>query len=740
MPDKTAKIRDSYLPEEKELETIRFVYDRKREMEESPDRAEAMKDADKWEKQYEGRMGWKAKDAQKEEWQSRHTVPLTLSIIETALSEITDQSIRPLTLPRGTEDEARARIMQRIFDYSWEVSDSDMLEYDAIKDALTLGTAITQEYYLKDMKKITSLDSKGKEKEDLVAEYEDVMGEIVKLQDFYVDERARGFSGPYAARDCVRRYIMNVDDFKLFFDNDTWNKLGNVQYVKEGGDTNYYEYYTPPQGISHENQVEVLWYWARSPKDRLIIVANDVLIFEGPNPYKHKQLPFVRWVDIKRTHRFYGKGEAELLESIQDETDTMRRMLIDRAHLDIDKMFLVSDRLAFSDEDLMARPHGMIPVGDVNAAKPVEYGDVPRSVELQLQHLSDDGIISTGINPRAQALPQAGTATEAAMLKEATLKRLRLKVWLMKKESLTRMARLRVSNILQYYSQPKMEKIVGDQTTKEFEAEIQRLKSQGLLVEEGKDKYKASYRTIPLENEELDFDTKTGAPKLKTKSGRSFFTAKPEYFMPMSRGGYDIKFDSGANLQISKELMMSKDLEYFDRMFQLMQLVPDAYDPVKLGDMITRSYQKNPNDLKPDQQVMDDQGERLQQIVELAGLENKQMMGGTPVPSTPYAPPSHTRLHLEFMNSKEFETIPANDPRVQIFTEHVVGEIMAQSGRAQASGGQPPEGAVPEEGGGAIQSNAANGQMNRPGGVAQPGRSQNVGNVMPSKNFGKAAI
>jgi len=731
---KEPKIRTDYNPSEAERETIKFVYNRKFDMESSPDRQDAMKDADKWEKQYEGRMGWKAKDSQKEEWQSRHTVPLSLSIVETALSELTEQNMRPLVLPRGTEDEAKARVMQRIFDYSWEVSDSDMLTYEALKDALMFGTAITQEYYLKDMKKITDTKD-GKESERTVAEYDDVMGEIVKLQDFYVDEKARGFTGSFAVRDCIRRYIQNVDDIKLFFDNDTWNKLGNVKYVKAGGDTNYYEFYQPPQGINTDKECEVLWYWARSPRDRLVIVANDVLLFDGSNPYKHKQLPFVRWIDIKRTHRFYGKGECELLESIQDESDTMRRMLIDRAHLDIDKMFLVSDRLAFSDEDLMARPHGMIPVGDVNSAKPVEYGDVPRSVEVQLQHLSDDGIISTGINPRAQALPQAGTATEAAMLKEATLKRLRLKVWLMKRESLIRLARLRTSNILQFYPQPKMEKIIGDRQTQAYEAEIAKLKNQGLLVEKGRDMFRMDFRTIPLENETMNFDTKTGEPKLETKPGRDFFLARPEYYLPMARGGYDIKFDASSNLEISKPLMRTQGLELFDRLFMIAQTFPGSYDPVKLGDKTAQLYDYDPNALKPDQAIQDEQSQRLEQMIELAGLENKQMMQGRPVPPTPFASPAHTRVHLEFMNSDEFQKqFPAEDPRTNIFTDHVVGEIMAQTGRAQGSGGQPPEGAVPEETGQPAASSASAGITNRPGGMAQP--SATVGNIIPSLNLG----
>src|SRR3990167_968427 len=115
MEKKEPTIRGYYLPSDEELKTIKFVYDRKHDMEASTDRQDALRDWDKWDKQYEGRMGWKDKDNKKEEWQSKHTVPLTLSIVETALSELTDQTIRPLTLPRGTEDEAKARIMQRIF-------------------------------------------------------------------------------------------------------------------------------------------------------------------------------------------------------------------------------------------------------------------------------------------------------------------------------------------------------------------------------------------------------------------------------------------------------------------------------------------------------------------------------------------------------------------------------------------------------------------------------------------------
>ena len=256
---------------------IRFVYDRRDAMENSADRQQALHNADKWDKNYENLRDSFEKSG--DEWQSNHVVPVTIAAVETAKSEISEQQIRPIISARGAEDECKSKVFSRIFDYGWEVSDSDSMVDDAVHDMLVQGTGITQEYYLKNTVKIS-----GKTDTDVseVDEYDDVMGEVVKLQDFYVDEFARGFTGPYAARDCIRRYVMNYSDFRQFFKGKVWDQFDNVQYVKPGGiDVNYYEYFKPPTGIDVSKQVEVLWYWSKSPQDRLRIVANNVLIVTG---------------------------------------------------------------------------------------------------------------------------------------------------------------------------------------------------------------------------------------------------------------------------------------------------------------------------------------------------------------------------------------------------------------------------------------------------------------------------
>lgn len=687
--DKTNNAQDTnknkYEPKGRELDLRDWVYDRYKAMKDSPERLKAEK---VWIK---GREQWEAmrKELGQDEWQSNHYVPITMAAVETAISEIIDQSPRPTILPRGSEDIPRAVIMEHAFQYSWEIADSDLAEEDILHDALVCGTGIGQEYFWKNVRKIKTTLKEGSKLDyntEDESDYEDCYLEPVRLEDFYIDEIARGFSGPYGARDCIRRYIMDIQAFRDFFKGEMWDPLDNAKYVEPGGDINNYGKYTPPEGIDKSKQVEVLWYWSVAPEDLLVIVVNDIVVVAGPNPYKHKQLPFARAIDVRRTHSFYGKGEPEILESIQDEANTLRRMMIDRNHLDIDKMFYGSSRITLSDEDTMARPHGFIQSDD--EIHPVEYGDTPRSVELGLKHLEDDATISTGINPRAQALPTSGTATEAAILKESTLKRIRLKVRRFEREFLTRIARLRVANIMQFYPQPRLEEIVGKEATQQFESEMEKLKAQGLIVEENGKTFQKKFRQIPLMGKEFTTD-ETGTPMIQDSATPfSFFELKPDYFLPKA-SGYNVKIAAGSTLPVSKALLQSRAQEAFDRLFPVVSAFPGTYDPKKLGDiLVLQPLDINPNDVSVDQPMQNEADKRAVMLVQLATQENQMMNQGKAVPPTPYSSASHTAVHVEFTSSPTFQQLEPQDPRIQIFTDHIVGELTAQAQRESGQMGE----------------------------------------------------
>ncbi|OGO14234.1 MAG: hypothetical protein A2Y53_03770 [Chloroflexi bacterium RBG_16_47_49] len=677
---KVPKIRQEYEPKGVEADVLKFVYRRYGEIRDDPERSKIVANIDRW------RRNWEALRAERDpdDWQSNYFIPLTTSIIEQLIAEMIDQNPRPIILPRSSDDKPKATVMRHIFDYSWEVADSDMELYDVIKDALTEGTGIAQEYYFKDRRIIrrpSGWEKNGKERKltyensDEV-DYDDVYLESVRNNDFFIDPDARDVNrGPYRAKDCFRRYILDIDDFRTFFVGGAWDQLGNAKLVKPGaGDTDYWEYYRPPQGIDQGRQVEVLWYWGRKPEDALIVVANDVVIRMGPNPYNHKQLPFARAVDVRRTHNFYGKGESELLDSIQEELNTYRRQLMDRAHLDIDKMAFVSRNETLDERDLIARPHGMVPVEDPTSIRFAEYGDVPRSVEMLQDHLQADAVKVTGVEDRNQGLPTPSTATEAAILKESTLKRVKMKLRFLEKGFLVDVGRLRVANIIQFYSQPRLERIIGPENSDKYRSQIERLSLENKLVIDQGQFYRRSYRQLRLQDKMLFLD-ETGSVQEKPVKGISFFEATPDTFIPAARGGFDIRFEAGSTMPVSKPLMQAKITEMFDR------LAPVAaqnvgYDIVKLGDAVLEANDLDPEDFHlEDQEPQDPLQGRNQKLVQLASQENEMVSRGEAIPplGTPGSSPIHTEIHIAYLKSPKVEFTQTDMQAAQQFSQAVQG-------------------------------------------------------------------
>lgn len=653
---KEPNIRKVYTPDEKEHEVLRHAYTRKQEMGDAREKEEK-----KWDKNIKQ---WEAKrDEQgEEEWKSNIYIPMTTSIIEAQLAEIINQDMMPWVIARGAEDEPKAEVMNAILQYTWDISKSNVAMFQILKDTLIHGTGIGMEYFWREPRTITLSNGKTKD----ILEFDDTYLQPIKLEDFYVDERAQTFFGPKGAKDAIWRNIMDYDDFRTFFNGKVWNPLGNAQFVRPGGDTNFYEFYKPPERLDHSREVEVLWYWNK-PDDKFIVVANDVVVRNEPNPYKHKQLPFVRAVDIFRPYQFYGKGECELTESLQEEKNTLRRMIIDRNHLDIDKPILTSDTLTIEDEDAMAAPHRIIPVGDVNQIKFPEYSDVPKSVFMTLEMLTDDTVRVTGMDERQQSVSTAGTATEAAILKEATLKRLNMKMWHIKNDTLVDVGRLRVANIMQFYSQPKLEEIAG-------ESMVEKVKAKGRLVMSDGKAFEAKYRNIRLQDQKMAINNVTKQPTIQPAKGYTFFEADPRFFMPTA-GSFDIRYKASSQIPISKPLEQQKADEMYDRLIK-----NPAVDPWKLAEYLLKTRELPVDDFKMKQQGQEEpSGPQISQMVDLASVENDEMMKGNEVPPTPYASVVHTQIHVDFINNDKFrKDVSATDNKIlQIFTNHITGEIAA---------------------------------------------------------------
>ena len=616
---------------------------------------------DKWEKQYESWRPNKSAD----DWQSNIVPPFTTTIVERSLGEIIDQTLQPMIVPRGIEDTVRAKVLNYVKDYTWEIGDGDLELYASIKQALVLGKTIWHETYWQDKRKVKLLKKFDFEKneeeyiEKEIYDFDDVYGENVDIRNFFIDPQARSINrGRYKAQDVINRYIMNYDAFMENFSGTIYDQFGVSKLVQPGGDLNYYQYYKPPEGIDKDNQVEVLFYWGRRP-DKLIIVANDVVIRDGPNPYNHKQLPFAEGSDVPRLNQFWASGEPKLLESIQDELTTLRRMRIDRQHMDIWKMFLVSNRENLDDDEAIIAPSRFLYVDDpANSIRALEYSPVHPTAYQEEDRLKQDGREVTGIES-----PQpSGTATEAAIFKESTMKALRLKIWLLSRELLTGIIRLRVPNIVQYYTVPKTQKVIGE---KKF----------------------AEYRNVRTTDVELE-TTKQGELLENEKKGFYFFTVTPDLIVPQY-GGYDYKLSGEPTFPISKPLQQQKVAEFMQHPVIQGAIASGIYDIGKMADELAKINDYEPEKFKAQQRVDEEaQAPKEEALYELANRENEQMLEGVDIPPTGFATRGHTDIHLAFMSSPNFK-LKFNHKLSEIFTKHILEEAKAQeirSGAAQEAG------------------------------------------------------
>ncbi len=712
------KTKSSYKPTQKEKDLRLWVYNRFDSMAQSSQRHRAERI---WRA---GEVAWDAiryeRDA--DDWNSNYYVPMTGAVVESIMAEMLEQSLVPQVLARGGEDKPKARVMQNIFEYTLETANHNDEMENVYRGGLIHGTTFAQEYYLRDRRKVkdimglkeakTKNNRKRKEfvgEEREVLEYDDVIMEWISPWEVYADEKAREINrGTRKCRDIIRHQVMNYRDAKQFFMGDPiWDHLNNFRFVQPGRTSRFnnedLSFNRPnvfnrfiDNGVNDASEdVDIFWYWSRTPDDLLVVLINDVVVRMGPNIFRHKQLPILKGTDVKRLGSFYGKGEPELLESVQDEVNTLRRMVIDRNHLDIDKMFITSPDMPIDEDDLVARPHGAIP-GKPSDVQPIEYGDIPLSIDRTMNSINEDKISITGVDDRFQSVQKTpSTATEAAILKESTLKRIKMKLRSYENGFLVDMGRQRLSNIIQFYSVPKMEKIVGQQGTSDFKKEVAELGRKGLLEIQGGKPFRKRFRQIRMEGKEL-FPDERGIIQQRKKPGFSFFDISPEFFVPSSPGGFDIRFSAGPSLPVSKPLLQQKISEMYDRLLPIAQEGITNYDPEKIADALVKANELNPEDLKREGAVEEQAVEqnRTELAIELASQENQMLIDGKPIPElgTPFAPPAHTLIHIEFLSS---EAVEPNSPEFNALIVHMKGEIAAQdqrgSGQVQQNAGQPQE-------------------------------------------------
>jgi hypothetical protein len=538
------------------------------------------------EAQWEGYFGDEIEDVSRDstgEYRSNIWVPMTFWLTMAAMTEYIQQNPAIMLLPSGDEDAAFADIMQEITNYSMEKGNFIVQMYKTFLDASIFGTCPIYEYYRCDNRIVKELSEynpetmKTKYKKQERTVFKDVYAESFSPYHFYPEPFAESMD---TCNYAFRRFVFYKDDFHSLYDKKFKhgkNVLTAQEHLTSTPDWKWWD--TSGLGYLEDNQIEVLWEWNK-PKDEMNVMANGVLLTKPdmPIPYDHKEIPIAVINSTMRSRRLWGKGMSEVLEKLQFERNATRNMALDQMKLNILKVFFINPDAGLTDDQLKLKPGVAIPVkGDPrNSVFPLEYSGLKGERYKEEEMMDSDAVRATGISPELTGVSQADSATQAAIMKEATLKRIRLQMTMAYEDGLTRLGRLRLSNIQQFYRDPlKVKKIIGEDGTEAITKE---------------------YRKIRLKDKALAIDEVTGQWYLQNTDDNKFhfFQVLPELLQNEDENkfySFDVKVDPNSAIKMSKSLELERDDAFYDK-HKDNPLVNQS----KLLEDNMKAHDKNPDD------------------------------------------------------------------------------------------------------------------------------------------------
>lgn len=503
---------------------------------------------------------YEAKPFHYEDGRAGVVLPLAKIIIETK------QSIESKSPPAWAyeplddmDDEAKTKILEDIvFKHVWYQKYVNMdYKFDLLnQDKDILGTMYQYIGYRRIFRTIRDKNLETKKitsKQELY--YDDVVVDNIFPQDVWLHPLATCVAdSPWLK---IRKRFDYGTFLETYSDTEIYENIDKVPKGKwdtaEGEDiSKRYRQYD-----STDDDVVVFEHWNKM-RDELIIYANGVKIFDGPNPYEHKELPFSDYIDRLQHNTYLGESECERIATIADAINAFINISIDKEKRSASGINLIDENLSEFDDVIMEfDPSKAYRVSNPQQAF-VHY-EIPgmnASTDRMISMLIDFLVYSTGVD--FKQLTDLGTSTKAtvaAIKREVTQQRIGLNIKRNENRGIVRTGWLMAKTVQQFYTQPKIDAVTG-KPKMPLEYKKVRVKGKG-------------YKEAPNSKGEYDLTSlKLGADGIgEDKIG--FFQARPEYLR--LKGDITVRVIPGSTLAASQELEKSKAME-------LLQMVPNLVE------------------------------------------------------------------------------------------------------------------------------------------------------------------
>lgn len=399
-----------------------------------------------------------------DEWQSNISVPYILGVVETMKPRILDARPEFTVIGRNEIDEERAETSQDYLDYSWERAKLDDESEDLVSAAMIYGEGFWRTYWKKDVRKLKFLKGRDITTKKKVYSERDVTlfdGPMAYCVDNY-DMRYDWRNVPHESKQWFQeRMVLNGAEIKVLFPDADESRLemalasstgdltdyGSVRLetkqthtrTSKGSDrrgrrnsfrsvgemTDRYQQTGDPDLKFHEVRLEFRPY-----EDEWSVRVNDVPILDDgyqPNPYDHKEDPYIHVPFLRIPFEYEGMGYPLLLEQPQASLNHIKNQRFDAVTMSIHGMWVVNPMASIKKDQLVVRPMGIIYSPDPNGVREIKATPPNDSAYREEEMLKADMRYASGVDDLSMGVGgTVGSATESRHLRESTIERVRL--------------------------------------------------------------------------------------------------------------------------------------------------------------------------------------------------------------------------------------------------------------------------------------------------------------------------
>ena len=423
-----------------------------------------------WKRSY---RNWRGElDATIYPWRSKLFIPWSFTVIETIIPRIFARDPKWRAISRNPDfDPDSPQVVSDLLTYQWRQMGMRIKMYDYIKDSLMYAKGFAKVSWNFQTKTKTIMEPVvGKDDEITFkkvvksdVENDDPLIDIIDPADIYVDPDATsaGYGGD--GKYIIHRKTVDIKELEQNPNYKNVDQIHSAEYADQYADKLMRYQDNIPQRDKHDNLVEILEYWE---EDRLVVVANrSVVLRDSPNPYNHKQIPFVELDDYRDPHRLYGQSELSVIDPLQREINSIRNQRRDYDNLALNPVIqMVPGTLRNPNSAVMA-PGSVWMVSDLNSIGTFQMPQLQGTATDIENQTAGDIKMATAIDEIGIGLlpdnPQRRSATEVVTSQQSAGKRFSMKIALLE-DAVQKMGELIYALNQQFLDKERMIQVVGE--------------------------------------------------------------------------------------------------------------------------------------------------------------------------------------------------------------------------------------------------------------------------------------